>query len=87
MMTEHEVRSRVQAIRTASLSPFRKARLLLRIGRSLEAQERVLRPGIPIESDRNGYAVRQRLASRARHLREDVLDEARSLLDNKIYLS
>lgn len=86
MLTEFEVRCRVTAIRNAEISPLQKARLLLRIGRSLHAQAESLRR-TGRTTDRNLTAGMSRMASQAHHLRKDVRDEAWSFLKGRSYLS
>jgi hypothetical protein len=91
MMTEFEVRRRVAAIRDAELSPLRKARLLLRIGRSLNTQAETLRlttRHVALTPDRNATAGLARMANRAQNLRLDVRDEAISIMRGETtYLS
>ncbi|MGV3617759.1 MAG: hypothetical protein ACO1SV_20735 [Fimbriimonas sp.] len=93
MMTEFEVRCRVTAIRNAEISPLQKARLLLKIGRSLSTQAENLRRTthhVGLTSDRNTAAGLTRMAMQARHLRQDVRDEAWSMLrggPQRTYLS
>ena len=79
MLTEFEVRQRIESIRAARSAPLRKARLLLRIGRSLSAQEQALhraKEQIARTSDRKAEAGIGRLESHTHQLHEDVLDAA-----------
>ena len=83
MMTEFEVRRRVAAICNAEMPPLSKARMLLRIGRTLNAQAKNLgltTHHVEQTADRNATACLTRMVIQARHLRQDVRDEALSVL-------
>ncbi len=79
MLTEFEVRQRIESIRTSRIAPLRKARLLLRIGRSLSAQEKALhraKEQIARTPDRKAEAGMIRMESHTHQLHEDILDAA-----------
>jgi hypothetical protein len=79
MLTEYEVRRRVEFIRASRLAPFRKARMLLTIGKSLSAQVKSLRRAkeqIARTADRKAEAGLNRMTSNAQQLREDVREAA-----------
>jgi len=83
MLTEFEVRCRVESIRASRLAPLRKARLLLRIGKSLTVQELSLRRAkeqIARTADQKAAAGLNRMATNTHHLHEDVLDAAFEIL-------
>lgn len=91
MLTEFEVRRRMEIIRASRLSPLRKARLLLRLGRCLNHQERSLthaKAQIAQTSDLKANAGLRRMASTTAQMREDLRDAAWSALhDQEIFLS
>lgn len=83
MLTQFEVRQRMEAIRQSRTTPFRKARQLLKLGRSLKAQARELRlvrAQTVRASDRAAAAGLGRMASDAAMLREDLRNAAVGLL-------
>jgi hypothetical protein len=86
MMTEHEVRSRLNEIRNAEITPQQKVRRLLKIGRCLSAQAESLRQ-TGRTTDRNLTAGMSRMASQAYHLSRDVRDEAWGILHGRAFLS
>ncbi|HEY0867001.1 MAG TPA: hypothetical protein VGE01_06475 [Fimbriimonas sp.] len=85
MLTEFEVRQRVREIRSSSIAPMRKARMLLRLGRSLNNQFRMLahaRAQVSRAADRNASAILSRMVQRTQLLHEDVREQAlRALKD------
>jgi hypothetical protein len=79
MLTEHEVRRRMEIIRTSRVAPLRKARLLLRLGRKLNAQANSLttaKAQIARTPDRTASAALMRMATRTQLLHEDVREAA-----------
>lgn len=79
MLTEFEVRQRIESIRTTRMAPLRKARLLLRIGRQLSAQEKELhraKEQISRTPDRKAAAGMVRMETHTHQLHEDILDAA-----------
>ena len=79
MLTEFEVRRRIEMIRASRLAPLRKARMLLSIGKSLSAQVKSLRRAkeqIARTADRKAEAGLNRMAKNTQQLHEDVLDAA-----------
>jgi len=79
MLTEFEVRRRIETIRTSRLAPLRKARLLLRIGKSLTAQVQSLRRAkeqISRTADKKAEAGLTRMTKNTEQLNEDVRDAA-----------
>jgi len=79
MLTEFEVKRRIALIRASRLSPLRKARLLLRIGKSLTAQHESLRRAkeqTALTPDRKAEAGLTRMTTNTHQLHEDVLDAA-----------
>lgn len=85
MLTEYEVRQRIELIRTSRAAPLRKARLLLRISRSLGKQAKSLSDAEHRASkihDPNSTASLARIALRLRMLNQDVRDAATEELDS-----
>jgi hypothetical protein len=83
MLTEYEVRRRIESIRASRLAPLRKARLLLRIGKSLTAQVKSLRRAkeqIAQTADRKAEAGLSRMTSNTQQLHEDVREAAFEVL-------
>lgn len=79
MLTEFEVRRRMDSIRSSRVAPLRKARLLLRIGRALRGQVAVLmlaRAQTTRAKDRNGADLLLRMARRSEQLHDDVREAA-----------
>ena len=79
MLTDFEVRQRMDSIRMARLAPLRKARLLLRLGRSLSPQVKSLsaaKSQIAKTSDLTTTAGLTRMATNAARLRESLRDAA-----------
>jgi hypothetical protein len=79
MLTEYEVRQRVREIRSSPIAPMRQVRMLLRLGRSLDSQFRLLsqaRAHASRNTDRNASAVLGRMTQRTRLLHEDVREQA-----------
>lgn len=83
MLTEFEVRRRMEIIQASKLSPLRKARLLLKLGRQLRPQVRSLsqaKAQISQTSDLRSSACLTRMATSVALLREDLRDAAFSVL-------
>ena len=83
MITEYQVRQRIELIRASRLAPLRKARLLLKIGRSLGKQAATLNNASERSNrtkELNGTASLARIALRIRLLHEDVRDAAHEAL-------
>jgi hypothetical protein len=86
MMTEFEVRRRVRDIRTSGEPPSRQARMLLRIGRALQAQLKAFDHALKKSRhspDRNAQATLNRMMRTSRNLNEEVRTEADQLLKPK----
>lgn len=84
MLTEREVRDRVQAICAQEILPMRKVRLLLRLARTLKAQARALLHARALSAqalDMNTAAHMDRLARGLRSLYEDVRWTAQRVAD------
>ncbi len=83
MLTEFEVRTRIAVIRTSRLAPLRKARLLLRIGKALGAQAKLLKRAkeqVAHTDDAKATAGLNRMATNAQQLHEDVREAAFEVL-------
>lgn len=83
MLTEYEVRRRMESIRTSRAAPLRKARMLLRIGRSLRRQAQSIssaKAQVSRGSDRNAKITLARIAQRTEFLHEDVRQAAQEAL-------
>jgi phage-related minor tail protein len=83
MLTEYEVRRRIELIRASRIAPLRKARLLLRMGKSLNKQAQTLSTASERSTrttDQNGSASLARIAVRLRMLNQDVRDAAHEAL-------
>ncbi len=83
MLTEFEVRRRMEIIRESPMTPTRKARLLIMLGRSLKIQARTFshaKAQIAHSADRNSSAGLTRMASSAERLQRDVREEAMEAL-------
>jgi hypothetical protein len=83
MLTEFEVRRRMQCIQSSQMAPLRKARLLLKLGRQLSPQVRSLthaKAQIAQTADLKSSACLTRMATSAALLREDLRDAAFSAL-------
>jgi hypothetical protein len=79
MLTEYEVRRRMELIRTSRAAPLRKVRLLLRIGRSLNHQAETIstaKAQAVRSEDRKAMATLARIAQRTEFLHEDVRQAA-----------
>lgn len=79
MLTEFEVRQRVREIHAAPIAPMRKARMLLKLGRSLRSQFRLLsqsKAQIARSADKNASACLSRITLRTKLLHEDVREQA-----------
>lgn len=79
MLTEFEVRRRIELIRVSRLAPLRKARLLLQIGKSLHRQEASLhraKEQTALTADQKAAAGLNRMALNAKRMHEDVRDAA-----------
>ena len=79
MFTEFEVRRRMDLIRASRVGPFRKARMLLRLGKSLSAQMKSLRQEkeqVAQTADQKTIAGLTRMATNTQQLREYVRDAA-----------
>ena len=71
MLTEFEVRRRLEAIEGSGAPPMRKARLILRLGRLLKSQARTIvhaRDASADAQNRNTAALLDRLSSSRRML-------------------
>ena len=89
MLTEFEVRQRIESIRTARMAPLRKARLLLRIGKLLSTQEKELhraKEQISRTPDRKAEAGMVRMETHTHQLHEDILDAAFEALHSDVLL-
>ncbi len=83
MLTEFEVRRRMEMIRSSRFAPIRKARLLLRLGKSLDHQTRTLtqaKAQVARTADKRASASLTRITSRMQLLHEDVRDAALEVL-------
>jgi hypothetical protein len=83
MLTEYEVRRRMDLIRTSRAAPLRKARMLLKLGRSLNHQAQAIsqaKAQTARSEDRKGMALLGRMASRAELLEDDVREAAIEIL-------
>jgi len=83
MLTEYEVRRRMDLIRSSRVAPLRKARLLLTLGRSLHKQAETIsraKDQAKRSKDRKGTAVLSRMATRAETLHGDVREAAHQAL-------
>jgi hypothetical protein len=79
MLTDFEVRRRMGKIQAARLAPLRKARLLLRLGKSLETQAEALvhaKRQISRSSDPTAVAGLSRMAHNVVALQDDLRDAA-----------
>jgi len=79
MLTEFEVRRRMESIQTSRLAPLRKARLLLRLGRALNPQVKSLTTAEQQVANTTNLTARaglKRLAGNTTRLREDLRDAA-----------
>lgn len=79
MLTEFEVRRRMESIQASTATPARKARLLLRLGRTLRIQARSLfqiRNLSARAPDRNAAAHLERMERQTSALREDLRGQA-----------
>jgi hypothetical protein len=88
MLTEYEVRRRIELIRASRVAPLRKARLLLRMSRSLGKQAQSLSDAEQRASrihDPNSTASLARIALRLRILNQDVREAALDALDKPTF--
>jgi len=79
MLTEFEVRRRMESIQTSRLAPLRKARLLLRLGKSLNPQVKSLTTAqqqAATTTNSPAKASLKRLARNTARLHADVRDAA-----------
>jgi hypothetical protein len=79
MLTEFEVRRRIDAIRASRMSPIRKAKMLLRLNKSLNRQVKSLlqaRAQISQTSDLNAAAGLTRMTTTTQQLLTDVQEAA-----------
>jgi hypothetical protein len=86
MLTEFEVRRYVASIHASNATPERKARMLLRLGRSLRIQAQSLvhaQAAASRASNRNAEAHMERMARSARMLHEEVRALAHSALSTQ----
>ena len=84
MLTEFEVRRRLEDIELSDVSPMRKARKILELGRSLKAQARTIvhaRDASADVQDRNTAARLERLSCSHRMLYNEVRLAARKALE------
>jgi hypothetical protein len=82
MLTEFEVRRHVASIHASDVTPEAKARMLLRLGRSLRSQAQALveaQAAASRSSNRNAAAHMERMARSARMLHEEVRAMAQTL--------
>lgn len=83
MLTEFEVRRRMETIQTSRAAPMRKARLLLKLGRSLNHQAQSLsraKAQLAQTTDRQASAALARMTSRTQLLHDDVREAALQVL-------
>ncbi|HSI73167.1 MAG TPA: hypothetical protein VK934_08305 [Fimbriimonas sp.] len=83
MLTEFEVRRRVEMIRASRAAPIRKVRLLLKLGKSLDQQTQSLsqaKAQISQTADKRASAALNRMTSRMKLLHNDVRDAAFEVL-------
>ena len=83
MLTEFEVRRRMEMIRSSRVAPMRKARMLLRLGKSLDHQTQSLsqaKAQISRSADKRASAALTRMTTRMQVLHEDVRDAAFDVL-------
>lgn len=81
MLTEFEVRQRVAEIQVLDAAPNRKARMILRLGRSLKAQLRLHARALSARLvDRNTAVRFERMLRSLQKLYEDVRQVAEGLL-------
>ena len=83
MLTEFEVRQKVETIAASDATPERKARMLLRLGRSLKAQALSLshaRNQAVQATDKNATEQLERMARTNRMLYDDVRSSALSFM-------
>ena len=79
MLTEYEVRQRMETIRSSRVAPLRKARLLLRLGRSLHHQTETItaaREQAKRSADKKAVATLARMAQRTAFLHDDIRQAA-----------
>ena len=79
MLTEYEVRRRMEDVQNSSESPLQKVRLLLKMGRAMRRRSLELRKELRLMArsrDQNGIAGVKRLESQASRLHEDLRREA-----------
>lgn len=84
MLTEFEVRRKIREIIASDEPAARQVRMLLRLGRALKHQVRMLtqaRRRVLGGSDRNARARYERLLVQSRSLREEVRSEADGLIN------
>jgi hypothetical protein len=83
MLTEFEVRRRMETIRLSQAAPIRKAKMLLRLGKSLDHQTQTLtqaKAQIVRTADKRASASLTRITTRMQVLHEDVRDAALEVL-------
>jgi hypothetical protein len=83
MLTEFEVRRRMEMIRASRVAPIRKVRMLLKLGKSLDQQTQSLsqaKAQISRTADKRATAALNRMTSRMRLLHDDVRDAAFEVL-------
>jgi hypothetical protein len=83
MLTEYEVRRQLELIQTSDAPPGAKARNLLRLGKSLRTQaQELVEAQARASRSQNVNANRQleRMAAKARMLREEVRGAALAIL-------
>ena len=79
MLTEYEVRRHMELIQASRVAPLRKARMLLRIGKSLTTQMNALHQAnelIAQTADRKAAAGLNRMEHNIHQLNEDLRDAA-----------
>lgn len=79
MLTEFEVRRRMECIQTSRLAPLRKARLLLKLGKALNPQVKSLTTAHEQAATTSNFPAKaglKRLAGNTARLHADVRDAA-----------
>lgn len=83
MLTEYQVKQRIEAIRTSQSAPLRKTRMFLRLGKALKTQAQTLSQEssrIAPSTDPASSAVVKRMWIRSERMLEDVRSLARRSL-------
>jgi hypothetical protein len=85
ILTEHQARLQISSIRASGLSPFSKAKQLLRICRALDGQESVLHRERELTACCGDSKVEMgfhRMESHIHQLKEEALDAAFEALNS-----